>query len=44
VERVFRGDVKSLIAAFAKPEKLSADDLKEIREMIDALERKEGKR
>jgi len=37
VERVFKGNVKSLIAAFAKPEKLSTEDIKELKKLVNNL-------
>lgn len=37
VDRVFKGNVKSLIAAFAKPEKLSTEDIKELKELVNNL-------
>ncbi|MCO7224357.1 BlaI/MecI/CopY family transcriptional regulator [Pleionea sp. CnH1-48] len=42
VERVFKGNVKSLIAAFAKSEKLSQDDIKELKSLVNQLDNKKG--
>ncbi|MCW8875506.1 MAG: BlaI/MecI/CopY family transcriptional regulator [Kangiellaceae bacterium] len=42
VERVFKGNVKSLIAAFAKPEKLSPEDIKELKKLVNDLSDKKG--
>ncbi|QDU69798.1 BlaI/MecI/CopY family transcriptional regulator [Engelhardtia mirabilis] len=44
VERVFGGSTKPLLAHFAREGELSADDIRELRELLDDLERREGGR
>jgi predicted transcriptional regulator len=38
VKRVFNGSVTSLVSAFAKREKLSSDDLNELKKLIKEIE------
>ncbi len=38
VHRVFNGSVTSLVAAFSKSEKLTSDDLKELKKLIQEIE------
>lgn len=38
VEETFKGSLPAFIAAFSKRKSLSADEIKEIREMIDKIE------
>ncbi|WP_444995096.1 BlaI/MecI/CopY family transcriptional regulator [Aliikangiella sp. IMCC44359] len=42
LERVFKGNVGSLVAAFTKKEKLSAEDIKDLKVLIDDLENDKG--
>ena len=42
VEKVFKGNVKSLIAAFAKPEKLSEQDIADLKNLVNQLDEKSG--
>ena len=43
LERVFNGKVTNLVAAFAKREDLSEEDVKDLRELVNQLENKKGK-
>ncbi len=42
VEKVFKGNVKSLIAAFAKPERLSEQDIADLKNLVNQLDEKSG--
>ncbi|WP_196139718.1 BlaI/MecI/CopY family transcriptional regulator [Aliikangiella sp. G2MR2-5] len=44
VERVFKGNVSSLIAAFAKTDKLSSKDIEELKGLVNQLDSAEGKK
>ncbi|MDH5432336.1 MAG: BlaI/MecI/CopY family transcriptional regulator [Gammaproteobacteria bacterium] len=39
LQKVFKGDVSSLVAAFAKKEKLSSEEIEELKEIIRGLEK-----
>jgi len=42
VERLFSGRITPLVAAFADNETISADDLAELRALVDSLEKRHG--
>lgn len=42
VQRLFSGRITPLVAAFADSEKISADDLAELRALVDSLEKRHG--
>ena len=42
IQRLFSGRVTPLVAAFAEREPISAEDLAELRELVDALEKRHG--
>ena len=42
IQRVFNGKVTNLVAAFAKREDLSEEDVKDLRELVNQLENKKG--
>ncbi|MGX5175281.1 BlaI/MecI/CopY family transcriptional regulator [Aliikangiella sp. IMCC44653] len=43
LKKVFDGSVSSLVAAFAKQEKLTADDIQALRDVLNQVENKEDK-
>lgn len=42
VQRLFSGRITPLVAAFADSETISADDLAELRALVDSLEKRDG--
>ena len=38
LEKVFKGDVSSLVAAFAKKEKLSSDDIRDLKTLLNDID------
>lgn len=42
VQRLFSGRITPLVAAFADNETISADDLAELRALVDSLEKRQG--
>lgn len=41
IQRLFKGKISPLVAAFAEKEKLSESDVKELKELIDSWEKKD---